>query len=281
MKKKLLLVLLLSACVFAQDYELISVRDARIWSAEPDSSYGTEPWLAIQGGQGSLDITRALIRFDLDELPYTEDIVAEALLKMWVLPDTDYTAGHAGIYMTAGIWDETVTWNTAPLEDRSITGIGVLPPHSSLWFEQDITDIVHSWLYLDAENNGLYVEVPDATPYAFPLFASREYPQDQYRPRLAIYYSTQVRENSRMDAYDLRISPISSGKIDIHFSLPHALRVSCKVYDVSGKLAGTILEGKTPSGEYSLTWDCTQAGIYFAVLSTPEGITTERFLLIK
>jgi|GEM_PF-6051202 len=282
MKKILLAGLVIGALVFAQDFELLSAKDAGIWSREPDSSFGTDPWLVIQGGIGSVDTAMSIICFDLEELPYTEDIVAQAVLRMWVLPDTDYIAGgHAGVYMAAEIWDETVTWNTMPLQDRSINRVGVLPPHSSLWFEQDITEMVHAWLYLDAENYGLYVEVPEGTPYAFPRFAAREYDEEMYRPRLAIWYSTDTEEDLMVLDYDLTVSSVSRGKVDVRFSLSRASYVSCKIYDVSGKLRDILLNGEVISGNHLLTRYDHEPGIYFLRFETPEYSATSKFIQVR
>ncbi|MBN2380138.1 T9SS type A sorting domain-containing protein [candidate division WOR-3 bacterium] len=266
----------------AEDVELTADQDASIWATKPDSSFGTQPSLFILGGTGAEDEARALIRFDLDQLPSTEDFLQEALLRLWVSPDTDYVSGgHAGVYMVAGDWDEAVTWNSMPPEDRSVSEIGVLPPHSSLWFEQDITDIVHAWLHLDADNYGLYVEVPDGTPYAFPRFAAREYSEEEYLPRLKINYTTSLNEKTSGEDLDLRVSTLSTGKVEVRFGLPTATHVSCRIYDASGKLVKVLVNEEAAIGDHRLIWGRAETGIYFVRFVTPERSSTRKLVLAR
>lgn len=276
------LIACLASLKAADDVELKAEKDAVLWSLRPDSNYGQEIWLFIQGGVGFEDRARSLLEFDLSQLPYAEEMVDEAFLRLWVLPDTEYIpGGHAGVFRSAEAWDEsTVTWNNMPSEDRSTTRIEVLPPHPEIWFEVDITPIVYSWLYEDAENHGVFVEVPDGTPTAFPLFASREYGDTGKTPRLYIKYPSGVSEEDIPgEPISLQVVSVSNGKPDISFHLPRPMHVILKAYDASGALVDVLVQGMMPSGNNSISWTIEGSGVYFVRLETTAGNLCRRLVV--
>ncbi len=79
-----------------------------------------------------------------------------------------------------------------------------------------------------------------------------------------------------------------SGITTIGFILPEAAVVSITVYDISGKLVNTIAENsQLQEGYHEVTWNGETApgepassGIYFCRLSTREGVTTVRMMMI-
>jgi photosystem II stability/assembly factor-like uncharacterized protein len=71
----------------------------------------------------------------------------------------------------------------------------------------------------------------------------------------------------------------------IHFSLPDAGDVRLAVYDMSGRLVSTLVEGGLSEGAHSVSWNATEegaaAGVYFFRLETGGEIQTGRLVLIR
>ncbi|MCD4777100.1 MAG: endonuclease [Candidatus Aegiribacteria sp.] len=74
----------------------------------------------------------------------------------------------------------------------------------------------------------------------------------------------------------------------IGFMLPETAVVSITVYDISGKVVNSIFENsQLPRGYHEVVWNGetssgypAASGIYFCRLSTPEGVTTIRMMMI-
>ncbi|MEA3310671.1 MAG: DNRLRE domain-containing protein [candidate division WOR-3 bacterium] len=283
--KTVMLVLCITICLvpfaWAEEALITAVQDATVWSNDPDGNYGTLPLLEILGGSGAEDTARALVQFDLTELPYTEDMVDTALLRLWLPPDTDYVGGHAGVYPATEAWDEgTVAWNNMPAENRYSTVLDLLPPHPQMWFEVDITYIVYSWLYEDAENHGVYVEVPEETPYGDAWFAGKEYGDTALRPKLRVRYKTGICEAKNKPGLKIQVSPVSTGAAEIKFSLPTSTSVSLMIYDASGALVQTLMDESVGSGDHYVIWDGAP-GVYFVRLETPNFTSVRKLVLVR
>jgi len=74
----------------------------------------------------------------------------------------------------------------------------------------------------------------------------------------------------------------------MRFTLPHASHASLKVFDVNGRLVCTVLDEELPAGRHEATWRAVDArgqsvgsGVYFYVLTTPEGVEHRKMLLLK
>ncbi len=81
-------------------------------------------------------------------------------------------------------------------------------------------------------------------------------------------------------------------KTTITFQLPRseqpAIRVKLEVFDVSGRLIRTLIDGEMFPGTYHVSWDGMDnqgkrapSGVYFYRLSTPEYLKTRRMVLLK
>lgn len=71
----------------------------------------------------------------------------------------------------------------------------------------------------------------------------------------------------------------------IAFSLPRAAHVSLMLYDVQGRPLGELWTGVSSRGKHTLAWPGIEAqmrrlpaGIYFLVLTTPEGKECRKLL---
>ena len=78
------------------------------------------------------------------------------------------------------------------------------------------------------------------------------------------------------------------GITTIGFILPEAAAVSITVYDISGKLVNTVVENhQLPEGYQEVNWngdmesgEPAASGIYFCRISTPEGVSSIRMMMI-
>ncbi|MCD4848907.1 MAG: T9SS type A sorting domain-containing protein [Candidatus Aegiribacteria sp.] len=70
----------------------------------------------------------------------------------------------------------------------------------------------------------------------------------------------------------------------IGFSLPGAGNVELAVYDVSGRMVETILDGSLESGSHSIQWtpgSQIASGVYFIRLTTNDGTLTRQAMVIR
>ncbi|MCD4776533.1 MAG: T9SS type A sorting domain-containing protein [Candidatus Aegiribacteria sp.] len=68
------------------------------------------------------------------------------------------------------------------------------------------------------------------------------------------------------------------------FSVPVSGRVELAVYDLSGRMVETILDGAVESGSHSMTWAPgaeIASGVYFVRLSTEGGTLTRQAMIIR
>ena len=77
-----------------------------------------------------------------------------------------------------------------------------------------------------------------------------------------------------------------AGMTHMDFGLPQAAPVKLAVYDVSGRLVRTLINGELSAGEHSVQWDRTQAdgtpvpgGLYFYRLETPTQVMTRKMIV--
>jgi hypothetical protein len=69
----------------------------------------------------------------------------------------------------------------------------------------------------------------------------------------------------------------------ISFSLPDAVKVSLSVYDISGRLVASLVNGWRDAGEHEVTFDGSDlpSGIYLARLTTGDFQQTKKLVLVK
>lgn len=79
----------------------------------------------------------------------------------------------------------------------------------------------------------------------------------------------------------------SSTRMVLSFNLPRAIATSLDIYDASGRRVRQ-LDHETRAGSHSVAWDgrndrglLTAAGLYFARLSSREGIVTTRLMVLR
>ena len=74
----------------------------------------------------------------------------------------------------------------------------------------------------------------------------------------------------------------------IRFSLAASRHVSLRIYDVSGRLVRTLVDGTFPVGRHETRWDGRNdrgervaSGVYFSRLATASGAMTKRMVLLR
>ncbi len=79
-----------------------------------------------------------------------------------------------------------------------------------------------------------------------------------------------------------------TNKTNISFNLSAAEKVSLKIYDASGKLVRTLVNGLMSSGDHNFIWNGTdehsnkvEEGIYFYTLETPKHNYSRKLVLIR
>ena len=70
---------------------------------------------------------------------------------------------------------------------------------------------------------------------------------------------------------------------NIEFEVPEISDVEIRIYNVSGRLVDTILNGRKQPGEYSIVWNASHlaSGIYFVRMTTSKRVFTRKMVLLK
>jgi hypothetical protein len=82
-------------------------------------------------------------------------------------------------------------------------------------------------------------------------------------------------------------NPISAGAA-IEYVVPSESRITLAVYDVTGRLVRTLVEGFEPAGVRTISWDARDdagrplaAGVYFYRLRSGEGSITQKAVIVR
>lgn len=74
----------------------------------------------------------------------------------------------------------------------------------------------------------------------------------------------------------------------LRYVIDKATFVKLAVYDIQGRVIGTLVQETQPAGDYSVTWNARQkdgtfaaTGLYFIRLETSNGVETRKALLLK
>jgi len=77
-------------------------------------------------------------------------------------------------------------------------------------------------------------------------------------------------------------------KTTLRFNIPGRTRVNLSIYDVSGRLVATLVDGLVNGGNHEVTWDGRDeggrpiaSGIYFSSLRSDEISLKRKMLLMK
>lgn len=130
--------------------------------------------------------------FDLCTLP-PNFVLISATLRLY----HDYSANHGGhttngfnsakLYKTTSYWDESTTWSTQPTYDLGVSSNLPASATSSQDYVVDVTAIVNSSINSSNEV-GFYFRLDDEQSYRSLVFASRDHPDPNIRPKLELVY---------------------------------------------------------------------------------------------
>ncbi len=90
-------------------------------------------------------------------------------------------------------------------------------------------------------------------------------------------------QDQRSKIYSLKVSPNPfKSLLIISFSLPKSSYVSLKIYDISGKLVWSLVNGGKPVGQHRVSWneDLLSSGVYFVKLEV-DGLAKGYKKIIK
>ena len=74
----------------------------------------------------------------------------------------------------------------------------------------------------------------------------------------------------------------------IVFSLPETGHISLNIYDISGRLVSTLVDGTLDNGVHNVMWNGTDmsgelvsAGVYIYALESADMVMTKKMILMK
>ena len=75
----------------------------------------------------------------------------------------------------------------------------------------------------------------------------------------------------------------AKGSVSISYSLTLACNVALKIYDRTGRLVETLVQGKEEPGTKIVNWDARNIpnGTYFLRLETEDNVATQKLILVK
>jgi len=172
-------------------------RDALVGKIVPISNYGETPDLHLYAWtqDGVLNVTRALLEFDMGALPVDAQIDS-AFLSLYFNSTSLYGDRHEGetsfvIQRIISEWDEMeVSWSTQP-EASTVNQriIAEATNETQDFIDMDVTSLVRDMASDRVNSHGFLLRLNTEAPFRKLLLASSDHPLEELRPRLVIYYS--------------------------------------------------------------------------------------------
>lgn len=299
------------------------IKDNTIYSESDTLSNGAGQRF-FAGSNGSAAPRRGLIKFDLTSIPANAVIdsvdlrlnVVQAqatnvtvklhrLLADWGESTSIGTGGAGGegaggkakpgdatwlqrFYLApAALWTTPGgDFNAVASASRSVGTLGAYT-----WRSTGMNADVAFWLANPAQNFGWEVVGNEVSAATSKAFASRQNATLANRPVLTVYYTTPTAAGGLPPA--LRLLPVHPNPFNptasIRYELPATERVTLTVYDVSGRLVKTLVDGVMPAGANESVWQGEDArgarvasGVYVVKLSTANAAPqTQKMVLLK
>ena len=146
---------------------LAPTADAAVFSASPDSNFGTTTSLSVMNNVAG-GYAASLLRFDLQDVSG----VTGARLYLYGSASNGSPSLEVAMADESPAWSETsVTWNTAPDLSTALSPVNVTVA-SAWWCPVDITEIVAGWVSAAYVNSGFRLFTPSEGAAA--QFYSRE-----------------------------------------------------------------------------------------------------------
>jgi len=263
----------------AGDAYVNAKKDTYVDAEIPDINLGDDEILTVfaDWADEMVGSTKTLIWFDMNDLPPEAHVIMVAHLILR-LEGTENDIDTVEVFQAGEEWSEMdVTWNTRPAEDRSISVLA-RPPGPGV-FGVDVTPFVQSWVELDEPNYGFYIDVPDNDNWVDIDFVSRENLVG-VNPQLVVVFYNDVAED-KPSAAEFNVTSLGTDKVSINFTIPSSCPVLVKIYDATGSLAQTLVEGQSSAGNHQLTWSAQRAGSYFIKLEAGEFRATRKAVIVR
>jgi hypothetical protein len=174
----------------------INGKDAIIESIFPNRNYGDSIlFTAFSWSNGGFwNTARALIEFDLSDIPQQTKISTAKLSLYWIRYNNEFS-GHTGenaftIYRINQSWSEnSVTWNNQP----SISNLDEIEVSKSISASQsytdiDVTNFVQDIIDNPSKNHGFMLKLDEESPYHLVILASSDFPGNNKHPKLVVYF---------------------------------------------------------------------------------------------
>ncbi|TKJ41572.1 hypothetical protein CEE37_03125 [candidate division LCP-89 bacterium B3_LCP] len=192
---------------------------------------------------------------------------------LYVLEDPEATTPVELSAFNANVVEDGVmlTWTTQSEIDcyewtvlRNGDAVSTLPGNGT-------TVEVHNYSYLDVVGSGTYTyqlmetDISGATTYS-----------DELTVTVGSVYVTEYNLNAN---YPNPFNPTTN----ISFALPNDGVVGLSVYDISGSLVATLVDGFRSAGSYEVTFDATglTSGVYFYQLNAGDYSSMHKMVLMK
>ena len=176
---------------------LYAVADNYVDSKYPElAHYGKSPTLYVGNSydhaQDIWGSERIYIRFNLTGIPENR-VIEQATLRLWQFYAPKWNQNYE-THRVLGDWNETAqNWNTQPSWDLAVTSQVIAPNQREVAVEWEITTDVRAWYKGEARNFGTMIKVVEEEHVqdASSGFWSREYPVEEWKPRLVITFQSE------------------------------------------------------------------------------------------
>jgi hypothetical protein len=83
-------------------------------------------------------------------------------------------------------------------------------------------------------------------------------------------------------------NPASGQVVRVNFDLPEPRNVTLRVFDITGRLVGTLAQGRFPAGHFQRSWEATEragqsvaAGVYFLDLDAGTVRLRQKIVVVR
>ena len=224
--------------------------DACMSASKPTKTYGSTATLGM-GHSATHSAARSVSQFSIPSAIRKGAVINSAY--QWQRETTENTGTYyLRPYIITESWEEaTVTWNTKPKTDSSITlsrrnlsGASTDSSSSTFWYKFNIAKAVKAWVDGEKANYGLmYIsEYENADSVYWRTFASKEHATSAYRPYVVINYTN----DTTAPTATLGDAPTAWTKEDVTLTITNA-----KDNDGGSGLAAKAYSFSSSSSTYS------------------------------
>lgn len=248
------------------------------------------------GMNGTNEVRRGIIQFDLSEIPEGSQIESAelrlylnkaattaaksvelyAVLKNWGEGTSDGTDGGRGEGRGGNATDGDATWDHTFYPDETwdnpggdygstlISAADIDDNASYTWpSTQEFVSLVQKWLDNPSDNHGLILIGDEETSGSAKRFSSRQNENEAERPVLVVEYSGELTSGD--------VDPEQPQKVQLHqnypnpfnptttisYSLPEASFAEIVVYDMLGRKLQSVISEHVQAGQHSIEFDAS------------------------